>query len=297
MKIDTLGIQAFAAIAEHGSFQKAAASLHLSQTALTRRLQNLEASLGVSLIERTTRSVALTRMGADFLPQAQRSLRELGEALQELRDTGTTRRGDIVIACVPTAGVAYLPKLLKQYAKRHPDNRVTVLDHLSSGVTGAVLRREAEFGLNIAESPHPDLRIVPLLRDTFVLACRDDHPLASRTSLSWRQLAPYPLVFAGRDSANRALLDQALGAQPVALRFLYEVQRSSTAIGLVMEGVAAAVVPRLSVQRGMHPQLRVVSLKEPVISRTLALVSRRAARFSPAAQALYDLIQKQAVSV
>ena len=60
MKIDTLGVQAFIAIADHGSFQKAAAALRISQTALTRRLQNLEASLGVKLVERTTRSVALT---------------------------------------------------------------------------------------------------------------------------------------------------------------------------------------------------------------------------------------------
>jgi DNA-binding transcriptional LysR family regulator len=68
MKIDTLGVQAFIAIADHSGFQKAANALHISQTALTRRLQHLESVLGVKLIERTTRSVALTTIGRDFLP-------------------------------------------------------------------------------------------------------------------------------------------------------------------------------------------------------------------------------------
>jgi DNA-binding transcriptional LysR family regulator len=77
---------------------------------------------------------------------------------------------------------------------------------------------------------------------------------------------------------------------PVALQVHYEVQRSSTAVGLVAEGIAAAVVPRLAIQKGAYPRLRVIPLLDPVISRTLALVVRKGARLSPAAQVLHDLI-------
>ncbi|MFP3248508.1 MAG: LysR family transcriptional regulator, partial [Paraburkholderia sp.] len=70
MKIDTLGVQAFIAIADRGSFQSAANALHVTQTAITQRLRKLEDFLGVTLIERTTRSIALTPTGRDFLPQA-----------------------------------------------------------------------------------------------------------------------------------------------------------------------------------------------------------------------------------
>src|SRR5215470_8449246 len=128
MKIDTLGVQAFVAIAEHGSFRKAADALHLTQTALTRRLQNLEALLGVKLVERTTRSVALTRIGRDFLPQARRLLTDLANALVELRETGKAARGDVTLACVPTVGVQYLPRVIQAYAERFPDNRIKILD-------------------------------------------------------------------------------------------------------------------------------------------------------------------------
>jgi len=294
MKIDILGVQAFVAVADQGGFRKAADTLHVTQTAVTQRLRNLENFLGVTLIERTTRSVALTRIGRDFLPQARRLLAELSTALTEIRETGRAARGDVSIACVPTVGVQYLPRILQEYAARHPENRIKVLDHASSGVAEAVLRREAEFGINIAGPHLPELDSVPLLEDEFVLICREDHALARKRRVAWRQLAPHPLIFAGQVSGNRVLLDMALGNGGLALQFNYEVQRSSTAVGLVAEGVAAAVVPRLAMQKGAYPGIRVVALVEPVVSRTLVLVARKSVRLSPAAQALYDLIRKRA---
>jgi DNA-binding transcriptional LysR family regulator len=294
MKIDILGVQAFVAIADLGGFRKAAESLHITQTALTRRLQNLEAHLGVMLIERTTRSVSLTTVGADFLPRARRLLAELSTALLGIRETGNTQRGDIAIACVPTVGVHYLPRIIQEYAQRFPDNRIKILDHSSAGVAGAVTRREAEFGINIRGSLNSDLQSVPLLEDRYVLICRNDHPLARKKKLAWRQIQPFPLIFAGDSSSNRPLLDAALAAQGVSLKTYYEVQRSSTAVGLVAEGVAAAIVPALAIQKGAYPRINTVALHEPAVSRSLVLVSRPTAQFSPAAQALYDMLLKAA---
>ncbi len=294
MNIDTLGLQGFVAIAEQGGFTKAAETLHITQTALSRRLQNLEAELGVRLVERTTRSVALTRLGRDFLPQARRLLMELTLALTEIQKTGRAQRGDVCIACVPTVGVQFLPRVIQEYSARFPQNRIKILDHSSAGVAEAVLRREAEFGIHIGGTHPAELANVPLLRDHFVLICRDDHALARRRGVPWKELAPHPLILAGEVSGNRPLLEGALLPGGVALQSYYEVQRSSTAVGLVAAGVAAAVVPALAVQKGAYPRIRVVPLVEPRVSRTLALVSRRTAELSPAARALYDLIRDYA---
>jgi DNA-binding transcriptional LysR family regulator len=291
VRIDTLGLEAFVAIADQGRFQKAARTLHLTQTALSRRLQNLEALLGVKLVERTTRSVALTSIGREFLPQARRLLSDLRAALTELRESGRARRGDVSIACVPTVGVRFLPRIVQEYAARYPDNRIKILDHASSAVADAVLRREAEFGIHIGGTHHPELGSVPLLRDRFVLICRADHALAGARALGWRQLQPHPLILVGAESGNRPILDGALGTRGLRLRSHCEVQRSSTALGLAAAGVAPAIVPSLAVQRDAYPGLEVVALRDPVVSRTLVLVSRRSAHLSPAAQALYDLIR------
>src|SRR5262245_47768208 len=265
MKIDTLGVQAFIAIADRGSFSRAAGELHLTQTALSRRLQNLESFLGVRLLERTTRSVALTAIGENFLPQARRLLADLGLALIEIRETGKSLRGDVTIACVPTVGVHYLPRIVQQYAALHPANRIKILDHASSGVAAAVLQRAAEFGINMQGPEHPELTSLPLLKDRFVLVCRDDHALARKSRIAWKQLESHPLILAGAESGNRPLLDVVLAKQDVNLRPFYEVQRSSTAVGMVAQGVGVTVVPGLAVQEGAYPRLRVVPLVDPVV--------------------------------
>jgi DNA-binding transcriptional LysR family regulator len=291
MKIDTLGVEAFVALAEQGSFRKAARRLHITQTALTRRLQNFEALLGVTLVERTTRSVALSAIGREFLPEARRLITELAASLLEIQERGRAQRGEVSIACVPTVGVRYLPRIIEEYTAQHPNNRIKILDHASSAVADAVLRREAEFGIHIGGHHHPELASVPLLSDRFVLICRSDHPLAARRSLAWKQLRPHPLIFVGAVSGNRPLLDAALARRHIDLEAHYEVQHSSTAVGLVAAGVAAAVVPSLAIEEGAYPDLRVVALTAPVVARSLVLVTRRTARLSPAAQALYDLIR------
>jgi DNA-binding transcriptional LysR family regulator len=182
--------------------------------------------------------------------------------------------------------------VIQAYSTRFPRNRIVVLDHASSGVEEAVLRREAEFGIQIGGSHHPELESVPLLKDRFVLVCRDDHPLAKAKALAWKQLEPHPLIFVGSGSGNRPLLDAALARRRLRLESRYEVQRSSTAVGLVAAGVAAAVVPSLAIQQGAQPRIRIAELRDPVVSRSLVLVSRRSARLSPAASALYDMIRQ-----
>src|SRR6478735_446581 len=109
MKLDVLGLEAFIALADTGGFGRAAQALHITQTGLTRRVQNLESVLGVQLVERTTRATALTAVGRDFLPRARRLLDELRGAFVEVREGARAQRGDVTIACVPTVGVHYLP--------------------------------------------------------------------------------------------------------------------------------------------------------------------------------------------
>lgn len=238
MKIDILGVQAFVAIADHGEFQKAADALNITQTAITQRLRHLEDFLGVTLVERTTRLVGLTTIGEDFLPRTRRLLQELSATLTEIRENGEAQRGDVSVACLPTAGIQYLPKIIWEYSTRYPENRIKILDHSSFGVAQAVLHREAEFGIHVATDYHPELVSVPLLKDQFVLICRDDHPAAGHDALTWNELEAHALIFAGQVNGNRPLLDSLLSGgamdgvrKPLALQAHYEVQRNSTAVG------------------------------------------------------------------
>jgi len=296
MRIDALGVQAFVALAEHESFRRAAAALFISQAAISRRLKNLEAYLGVELVERSSRRFALTQVGTRFLPQAKRLLGELHASLQQIRETGQLRGGDVTLACVPTVGVQYLPRIIETYARAFPDNRVRVLDHSSAGVERSVLAREAEFGIAIAGPHSPELTSDPLLKDRFVLVCTRDHAFARGARVSWAQLAQARLILPGQGSSNRPLLDARL-PESIKLRSQYEVQRSSTAVGMVAAGLGVAVVPSLAIQPGTYPSLRVIPIVQPVVERSFALVRREGSVLSPAAEALVKIVLKETRSV
>lgn len=295
MKLDVLGMEAFVGVATLGSFARAADALSVTSPALTRRLHNLEAQLGVQLLERTTRSVALTAAGASLLPRAQHLLEELSTTFREISASGRAQRGTVTLACVPTVGVQFLPALVREYSRRFPENRIRILDHTSYGVAEAVQQREAEFGINMADAQFSDLDSTPVLADRFGLICRRDHPLARRRSLRWSQLQGHALIVPGGGSSNRPLLDAVLGPLNIHLPATYEVQRSATAVGLVAQGLGAAIVPQLSIQPGAYPQLRLIALTDPVVERQFVLLRRKGAALSPAAKALHDLILARAL--
>jgi DNA-binding transcriptional LysR family regulator len=289
-KLDILGIQAFVAIAQFRSFSRAAKSLFITQAALSRRLQNLENELEIALVERTTRQVQLTGVGLAFLGQSRRLLGELEASVREVKETGKAQRGDITIACVPTVGIRFLPDAIQAYAKSHPGNRIRILDHSSAGVANSVLSREAEFGIVIASERLQGLRSVPLMKDRYLLACRDDHPLARRPKVTWKLLEQFPMILPGQVNGNRSIVELELARVGVSLQSHFEVQRSSTAVGLVAKGVAAAIVPELAIEKGTYPRVKTIPVISPIIFRSLSLVSRQNAVLSPAAQAFYDLI-------
>jgi DNA-binding transcriptional LysR family regulator len=127
-----------------------------------------------------------------------------------------------------------------------------------------------------------------------VVVCRDDHPLAARARVTWKQLEPHRLIFAGHEGGIRPLVDLAVHRRNLEIRPAYEVQRASTALGMVAKGLGATIVPAIAVQPDAYPRLRAVPLVDPVVARTLLLVSRVNAQLSPAAQALYDLMRAAA---
>ena len=143
MKIDFDGVQAFVVIAELGGFSKAARELHITQTALTRRVQKLEAYLGLKLLDRTTRKVELTVVGRDFLPQARSLVQDMTSAVERLKDMSRHARGSLTLACIPTMTSHVLPAILREYTRRHPDNRIRLMDGTSDQVSSAVLNGQA----------------------------------------------------------------------------------------------------------------------------------------------------------
>jgi len=293
MQCELQDIRSFVKIAEVGSFHEAADQLHISQPALTRRIKKLEEGLGTALLDRTTRRVSLTSVGRDFLPKARRLLADFEDSILNIRELAERQVGQVTLASIPTAAFYFLPTVIRLYNEKYPQIRIRLLDLSANEGLEAVLRGEADFGINMMSGQHPDIEFLSLVKEPFVLACRRDHPLATRASVTWSELSDYRLIGVGRLSGNRMLLDHALAGLSWRPKWFYEVQHLSTSLGLVEAGLGVSAMPSLAMPSADHPTLVSVPLVEPVVDRTLGLVTRRGASLSPAAEKFVAMLLEQ----
>jgi DNA-binding transcriptional LysR family regulator len=255
---------------------------------LSRRIQKLEESLGAPLLERSTRHVALTMVGRDFIPKVRRFLDEFETSVLSIRDLGARSGGLVSIASVPTAVFYFLPRAISRFSAAYP--RIRILDVSANEGLEAVARGEADFGINFIGASHPEIDFIPLAEDRFVLACRHDHPLASRQQVTWKELEPHRVITVGRTSGNRALIDNALAQQGQRLSWSYEVTHLSGSLGLVEAGLGVAVLPKLATPAADHPLICSIPLLQPEVSRTIGVVRRHGASLSPAAAQCFEML-------
>ena len=290
MNAELLDLRAFVTIAELGSFVRTARALNLSQPALSRRIQKLEEGLGAPLLERSTRQVNLTMVGRDFLPKVRRLIDEFETSVLAIHDLGARSSGLVSIAAVPTAVFYFLPRAIGRFSEAFPRIRIRILDIGANEGLEAVARGEADFGINFIGASHAEIEFTKLVEDPFVLACRYDHPLAPRKRVSWAELGTQRVITVGRNSGNRALIDNALVQCGIQLTWTYEVAHLSGSLGLVEAGLGIAVLPRLATPAADHPIIRTVRLIDPDVSRTIGIVRRRGATLSPPANQFLKML-------
>jgi DNA-binding transcriptional LysR family regulator len=291
MNFDLSDLRAFVSVADLGSFSAASRTLHLSQPALSRRVDKLEQALGFRLFERTTRKVELNAMGRAFLPRARHVLSELESALLGMVDLSERIYGLVTVACIPSAVDKFVAGVVRDFHRRFPRIRVRVLDQPAPEILLSVARSEADFGINYLGTQEPDIAFEPLVTEPFVLACRRDHPLARRRRIGWAELAEHECVTLAPGSGNRLLIDQGLAQVTARPRWSCEVQHVPALLSLIEAGVGVGAVPRLALAGGAGAALVGVSLVEPVIARSVGIVLLRGRPLGSAAQAFHDLLK------
>ncbi len=290
--MDVMGLQAFVAIAESGGFRRAAEKLGLSQTAVSRRLQGLEATLGEALLTRTTRSIALTKAGATLLPDAERLLREMEMCLDRVRSRRQPRREDVSIAVLPTLAGSLLPPLLAEFCADRPHVSIRLLDGSATEIDTALREGQADLAVTlIRPSLGGDLSAEPLLSEPMLLVCPQDHPLARAPAVPWRALQGERLIAIHRQSGNRALVDAAAAGLNFTPDWRHEVHHMATAITWVAAGLGLAVLPRMAVAATAGARVVARPLVAPEVIRQIGLIRRRGVVLPGAAERLAGFLR------
>lgn len=289
-RIEFKDLLIFIRIAENGSFQDTALSVHLSQPAVTRRMQKLEEVLGVELFKRTTRKTELTRTGIEFLPKARRMMEDFELSVLSIKEMATNQKGTVVIACIPTAAFYFLPRVIKEFNSLYPNIRIKIMDVSAKEGLELVLNGHVDFGINMEIAQYNEILFTPLLEDSFVVCVRRDHPLATKKSVEMKDLSDYKLIGVSRDSGNRTLMDLTFNKLGLTVDAFYEVQHLSTSLGLVEMGLGVAIVPSLSMPVAGTSDLLSLPLKNIEVSRTIGLVRLTSSSISSAAELFIDTI-------
>ncbi|WP_171020349.1 LysR family transcriptional regulator [Cupriavidus sp. 2SB] len=288
--LDLNQLRAFLEVADRSSFRRAAEELCLSAPALSRRVELLEERLGARLLERTSRSVRLTEIGASFRDRAQAALDDLDAAAFQVARNAAGSSERITVSCIPSVALGVIPDALHAAEESLPGIKVRVIDDSATIAIAKVRDGEADFGVAFLPEPIAELVFDPVVEDPFVLVVVRSHNLARRRSVRLASLGNENWIALGRTSGNRQLVNRALADLGIYLPYTHEAAHIASLLALVEAGLGIALLPRLAMPT-RNTNIRVLKLSDFALARTIGIVSNPAKRLSPQAAAFRTSVE------
>jgi DNA-binding transcriptional LysR family regulator len=292
--MDLFQLETFLAVAEERSFSRAAARLHRTQPAVSQVIAKLEAELGETLLERSSRDGTLTDAGEVLKEYAQKMLNlrvDAGVALADLRSMHT---GKLTLAANEYTCLCLLP-LIHAFRREHPRVKVAVQRTLASRVADEVLQHSADMGVVSFRPEDPQVRSIAVYRDELVCVVSPSHALAKAGKATLQRLGRESFVAHNVPSPLRQKVIAAFKRHKQPLKMEVELPSLEAIKRFVQQGDGVALVPKLTVEDELETGALVgIEVPELPLERRLRLVLRRQATLSHAAQAFLALVEKHA---
>jgi DNA-binding transcriptional LysR family regulator len=267
----------FVAVAEELHFRRAAQRLHLAQPALSQQVRKLELELGVDLLHRTKRGVALTPAGAIFLGEAKLLLRHADEAARSAREARSGKTGRLRLGRLADAVPAVIPRAIAAFASRYPGIEIVPETVQASRAVEEVRAGRLDVALVGLPVAAEGLKVVRVAREGAVAAVADRHALSGRSSIPVAALGAHRLVLLPR-ATNPAFHDAVLGAcrtADVAPALIDTAEPNvEHALLLVASGLGVAVLPASVADRYAIPGISFRPLEPPAPTLELGAVVR-----------------------
>lgn len=289
VNVSTRELRAFIFLAQQRNFTRAASLCHLSQSAFSALIKGLEEHLGGRLFDRTTRQVELTAMGERFLDVAKRLLQDTEAAVTDMREHVARKRGRVSLAVLPSLAAHWLPPLLSQFHRAHPDVEIDLADVLSDECIARVRSGQAELALAATRSGAAELYTVLFCTDQFHVVFYHEHTLAkSAEAVKISELFDYQIIQLSRSSSVRQYIDSAI--YPQILRTFLELEQLSTVAAMVKQNLGVSIVPSLALYHFMDNKLRSRPIQSKKLKRQIFLIRRSDRALSSSAQGMHDLL-------
>jgi LysR family transcriptional activator of glutamate synthase operon len=278
------------ALAEERHFTRAAAREHIAQPALSQQLRRLEDEVGLPLVERTTRRVALTDAGELLVARARRVLAEVEAAQTELDALRGVQRGHVTVGAMHTMGPVDVSLVLAIFHERHPGVELTVREESSEELAEMLRVDELDLAfLSVTERIESHgLGLQQLVSEELVAVLPTDHQFAGRRRVRMAELSGEKFISYRDGSRLREVLVSAGRAAGYEPRVTLESNESQRIRRLVARGLGVAILPR-SDAVGPGAEIAAVTLTTPGLTRDITLAWREGRRHSPAAAEFLEL--------
>jgi LysR family transcriptional activator of glutamate synthase operon len=288
--MDLRQLKYLVALADEGNFTRAAAREHIAQPALSQQIRRLEQELGLGLVERTTRRVALTDAGRLLVARARSILADLETVQAEMDSLRGAFTGHVSVGTMHTMGPIDVSLVLATFHRRHPGVELTVREQSSEELAELIRVDELDVAfLSVTERVESHgLGLAQLVSEELVAIVPTDHRLAGRTQIEIEELADEEFVSYREGSRLRELLVLAAAQAGFQAKILLESNESRRVRALVARGMGVALLPRSDcVEQGAA--VAVLPLEGPALTRDITLAWREGRRRAPAAAAFLQL--------
>lgn len=296
MNISIRQLSAFISVADNGSFTRASEQMHLTQSAVSGLIKELESSLGIVLFDRTTRQLSLSVVGHHLLPQARRILNEMQLFENEASSLTSLAQGQVRLA-VSQFAASSMPAVIAQFAKAYPDISVSLLDCSAENVLEHIQNIEVDLGVGTERGftePDDDISADLLYQLPFCVVMPDNHALAQKSEVIWQDLVDTPLITLQGPFIEQvtAELNEEIASHIQQAR--YKVNFMSTALEMTRQGFGITLclpyMPEV-IDWVSANGLQMRPLAQPVKMRRFFIYQRSSRALSPASIAFKQFLQ------
>jgi DNA-binding transcriptional LysR family regulator len=263
----------------------------MSAPAASTRIKNIEESLGVKLLHRSSQGVTLTPPGQALVHHARLVLGQLEHLRTDLQEYARGIRGHLRVHANTTALGEFLPPVLRAYLLAHPDVNVDLQERLSHDIVRAVSEGQTDIGIVAGLVRTENLQVLPYRRDRLVLVVPPGHPLAGATAVSFADTLDFDHIGLHESSAIRAFLQQICEGLHRPMQQRIQVSNFEAACRMVEAAVGVAILPGSAAHR--HAQtmgIVIVPLADPWAERAMQIVVRSLDALPAYARELVDLL-------
>lgn len=286
MNLSLRQLRVLVAVANAGSLTRAAEQLGLTQSAVSVTLSDLEAMVGATLFQRTTRKLTVTAAGRAALALAEPLLAQANGFEVQVRAAAAEEAGQVTFAATAAIAAALGPRLIARFRDTHPQVQVRMLDVAPDAIQEPVLSGEAAFSLGTPDRDRSEIALEQLTEDQLSVITWPGGPFEGRDSVAWQELSTVPTISVRRGGGIRELIDRCLGADKRTFTPDTECRFLATALAMANERLGVLVLPSLLVAGGAGGRLRALPLTDPVVLRRIMLLRLAGRPLPPAARAL-----------